>query len=179
MLAAKFYETVFDCSNTDANRNKCKWSYPGFNDQKLTLTLAKESSTAKTQISNFLSKGNLALKKSELESSLLVDSTPLLETHYDTNEGYESWRSNWNQDPRKHKSIPEVYGALLSGKRWKHNTTYQECKWLFWVRWKWNDLLNACGDGEKKPKKPNKPEKESKEDVGKQLTVERQDTIAF
>lgn len=31
----------------------------------------------------------------------------------------------------------------------------------------------------KKPKKPNKPEKESKEDVGKQLTVERQDTIAF
>lgn len=92
--------------------NKCKWSCPGFNDWKLTLTLAKDSSTAKTQVSNFLSNGNLSLKKCKLESSLLVDLTPLLEIQYDTNEGYESWKSNWNEDPRKHKNIPEIYVAL-------------------------------------------------------------------
>lgn len=44
-------------------------------------------------------------------------------------------------------------------------------------RWRWDDLLNACGESEKKKKA--KREKESKEDVGKKLTVIRQDIIAF
>lgn len=46
--------------------------------------------------------------------------------------------------------------------------------------------LSACGEDEKKtknpqnqPQSPNRTEKESKEDVGKQLTVERQDVITF
>lgn len=119
MLAAKFYEKHLITATQMQICNKCKWNYSAFNDQKLTLTLAKDSSTAKTQISNFLSNGNLPLKKFKLESGLFVDSTPLLEIQYDTNEGYKSWKSNCNQDPRKHENIPEIYVALLSGKKVK------------------------------------------------------------
>lgn len=88
--------------------NKCTLTYPGFNNQKLTLTLAKDSNIAKTQISNFLMNGNLALKKFKLEFCLLVDSTPLLEVQYDTNEDYEFWKFNWNKDLRKYKNIIEI-----------------------------------------------------------------------
>lgn len=136
---------------------KCKWSYPGFGDQKLTLTLTKDSGTAKIQISNFLNNGNLALKKFKLQSSLPVDSTPLLEMQYDTNEGYESWKSNWNRDPRKHKNIPEVYAPLAWGKKGENTILHtenvnsnSEC------RWRWDEQFNACGEGGRKKKRKRK-----------------------
>lgn len=99
--------------------NKCTLSYPGFNDQKLTLTSAEDSCTAKTQISNFLTNRNLTLKKFKLEFCLLVDSTLLLEIQYNTNEEYESFKFNWNKDTRKYKNIVEIYAPLPLGKKVK------------------------------------------------------------